>query len=115
MTGVQTCALPIYIDDKIKNYIIEIIFATRNPGEYDLKDLVPLIGYGASPRASICLTIAARAYAFLKGRGYVIPDDIKQIGYDVLRHRIIVTYEAEAEELTSEDIIKMIFDKIDIP
>ena len=105
----------IYIDDKIKNYIIEIIFATRNPGEYDLKDLVPLIGYGASPRASICLTIAARAYAFLKGRGYVIPDDIKQIGYDVLRHRIIVTYEAEAEELTSEDIIKMIFDKIDIP
>ena len=105
----------IYIDDKIKNYIVDIVFATRNPETYDLAELKPLIAYGASPRASIYLKIAAKAHAFLNGRGYVIPDDIKQIGMDILRHRIIVTYEAEAEELSSEDIITKIFDKIEVP
>jgi len=105
----------IYIDDKIKNYIVDIVFATREPANYNVAEIAPLIAYGASPRATISLSVAARAYAFLKGRGYVIPDDIKQIGYDILRHRIIVTYEAEAEEKSSEDIIRMIFDTIEVP
>ncbi|MBU1862584.1 MAG: MoxR family ATPase [Candidatus Omnitrophica bacterium] len=105
----------IYIDEKIKDYIIRIIFATRNPEKFNLADLKPLISYGASPRASIYLAVVAKANAFINGRGYVIPDDIKEIGTDVLRHRLIVTYEAEAEELTSEDIIKKIFDEIEVP
>ncbi len=105
----------IYIDEKIKNYIINIVFASRSPESFNLPDLKPLIAYGASPRASIYLSIASKAHAFLKGRGYVIPDDIKQIGMDILRHRIIVTYEAEAEELTSEDITKKIFDEVEVP
>jgi len=112
---VRNLVSEIYMDEKIKDYILNIIFATREPENYNLNDLAPLISYGASPRASISLSVAARAYAFLRGRGYVIPDDIKQIGYDILRHRIIVTYEAEAEDLKSEDIIKMLFDKIDVP
>ncbi|HAM38942.1 MAG: ATPase [Elusimicrobia bacterium RIFOXYC2_FULL_34_12] len=105
----------IYVDEKIKNYILDIIFATRNPEKYKLEDLKNLIAYGASPRATIYLTVAAKAYAFLNGRGYVTPEDIKSIGMDVLRHRVIVTYEAEAEETTSEDIIKNIFDAIEVP
>jgi MoxR-like ATPase len=105
----------IYIDERIEKYIIDIIFATRNPGDYKLKDLVGLIQYGASPRASIYLSIAAKAYAFLQGRGYVVPQDIKTIGLDVLRHRLIVSYEAEAEDKTSEDIIKRIFDEVRVP
>ena len=105
----------IYIDDKIKNYIINVVFASRNPENFNLPDLKPLISYGASPRASIYLSIASKAHAFLRGRGYVIPDDIKRIGMDILRHRIIITYEAEAEELTSEDIIKKIFDEVEVP
>ncbi|MEK6645178.1 MAG: AAA family ATPase [Candidatus Firestonebacteria bacterium] len=105
----------IYIDDKIKDYIIDIVFATRNPEEYKLAELRNLIAYGASPRATIYLTLASKAYAFIQGRGYVTPEDIKSIGMDVLRHRIIVTYEAEAEETTSETIIKTIFDNIDVP
>jgi MoxR-like ATPase len=105
----------IYIDQKIKDYIVDIIFATRKPSEYKLPELKSLITYGASPRATICLSVAAKAYAFMKGRGYVIPDDIKQIGHDVLRHRVIVSYEAEAEEKTSEDIISTIFDTIEVP
>ena len=99
----------------IKNYIINVVFASRNPENFNLPDLKPLISYGASPRASIYLSIASKAHAFLRGRGYVIPDDIKQIGMDILRHRIIITYEAEAEELTSEDIIKKIFDEVEVP
>ena len=105
----------IYIDDKIKDYIIDIVFATRNPEEYKLAELRNLIAYGATPRATIYLTLASKAYAFIQGRGYVTPEDIKSIGMDVLRHRIIVTYEAEAEETTSETIIKTIFDNIDVP
>jgi MoxR-like ATPase len=105
----------IYVDEKIKDYILNIVFATRNPDEYKLDDLKDLIAYGASPRASIYLNLTAKAHAFLKGRGYVTPEDIKAVGLDVLRHRVIVTYEAEAEEITSEDIVKKIFDEIEVP
>ena len=104
----------IYIDDKIKDYIVDLVIATREPGKYNL-DLDEYIEYGASPRATIYLTIASKAYAFLKGRGYVTPQDVKSIGMDVLRHRVIITYEAEAEEMTSEEIIQNIFDNIDVP
>ena len=104
----------IYIDDKIKDYIVDLVIATREPGKYNL-ELDKFIEYGASPRATIYLTIASKAYAFLKGRGYVTPQDVKSIGMDVLRHRVIITYEAEAEEKTSEDIIKRIFDEIEVP
>jgi len=105
----------IYIDEKIKNYIIDIVFATRSPESFGLNDVKGLIEYGASPRASIYLTATARAHAFLRRRGYVTPEDVKSIGMDVLRHRIIVTYEAEAEETTSEDIVQRIFDTIEVP
>lgn len=104
----------IYVDEKIKDYILNIVFATRDPEEYKL-DLKDLIAYGASPRASIYLNLAAKAHAFLKGRGYVTPEDVKAIGMDVLRHRVIVTYEAEAEEISSEDIVKKVFDHIEVP
>ena len=106
---------PIYIDDKIKDYIVNIVFATREPASYGLRELDGLIEYGASPRASIYLSQAAKAYAFMQGRGYVTPQDIKSIGMDVLRHRVIVSYEAEAEELTSEDVIRKIFDHVEVP
>lgn len=105
----------IYVDEKVKDYILDIVFATREPEQYKLSDLKPLIAYGASPRASIMLTITAKANAFLRGRGYVTPDDVKQVGMDVLRHRVLVTYEAEAEETTSEQIIQRIFDKVEVP
>ena len=104
----------VYMDEKIKNYIIDIVFATRNPKDYKL-DLDDLIEFGASPRATINLTLAAKAYAFIQGRGYVTPQDVKSIGLDVLRHRVIVSYEAEAEDMTSEDIVKKIFDQIEVP
>lgn len=104
----------IYIDEKIKDYIVDLVYATRTPDEYKL-DIKNLIAYGASPRASIYLNIASRAHAFIRGRGYVIPEDVKAIGMDVLRHRIIVTYEAEAEEMTSEDVVGKIFDEIEVP
>jgi len=105
----------IYIDDKVKDYIVNLIFATREPEKYGLKDLKDLIGYGASPRATIYLNLAAKAHAFLKGRGYVTPEDIKAIGHDVLRHRVLITYEAEAEEITSDDIVTKIFDAVEVP
>jgi len=105
----------IYLDEKIERYIVDIVDATRQPDAYQLTDLKGLIQFGASPRATIFLTVAAKAYAFLQGRGYVTPQDIKSIGMDVLRHRVIISYEAEAEEKTSEDVIKMIFDEIEVP
>lgn len=105
----------IYIDEKVKEYILDLVFATRYPEQYKLENLKPLIAYGASPRASIMLTVAAKAHAFLEGRGYATPEDVKQIGLDVLRHRVIVTYEAEAEEMTSERIISQIFDHVEVP
>jgi len=105
----------IYIDDKIKDYIVDLVLATRRPQDYGLEDLTGLINFGASPRASIYLALAAKATAFLQGRGYVTPQDVKSIGMDVLRHRVIVSYEAEAQEKTSEDIIQQIFDNIEVP
>ncbi|MBU1888410.1 MAG: MoxR family ATPase [Candidatus Omnitrophica bacterium] len=104
----------IYIDEKIKDYIVDLVYATRIPEEYKL-DIKNFIAYGASPRASIYLNIASKANAFIRGRGYVTPEDVKAVGMDVLRHRVIVNYEAEAEELTSEDIVKKIFDQIEVP
>ena len=104
----------IYIDDKLKDYIVEIVFATREPQSYDI-DIEDLIAYGASPRATIYFNQAAKAYAFLQGRGYVTPQDVKSVGMDVLRHRVLLTYEAEAEELTSDDIITKIFDNVEVP
>ena len=105
----------VYMDDKIKDYIVRIVFATREPAAYGLKSLRDLIEYGASPRATIYLAQAARAHAFLRHRGYVTPEDVKSIGTDVLRHRVILTYEAEAEELSAEDIVKKIFDEVEVP
>lgn len=104
----------IYVDEKVKQYIVDLVYATRTPDVYNIK-IKDLIAYGASPRASIYLNLAGKAHAFLKGRGYVTPEDIKSIGMDVLRHRIIVSYEAEAEEITSEDIVKRVFDEIEVP
>jgi MoxR-like ATPase len=105
----------IYIDDKIKDYIVDVVSATRDPAAYGLKELADLIEYGASPRASINLNMAARAHAFIKRRGYVTPEDIKAIGADVLRHRVILTYEAEAEEVTSEDVVRRLFEQVEVP
>jgi MoxR-like ATPase len=105
----------IYVDEKIEEYIVDIVFATREPGKYGLDEMSRFIEYGASPRASIALNVAARAHAFLRHRGYVTPEDIKSIGPEVLRHRVIVTYEAEAEEITSEDVVRRIFDTVEIP
>jgi MoxR-like ATPase len=99
----------------VEDYILNLVFATRNPDEYGLGDLSQLIEYGASPRATINLILASRARAFLEHRGYITPEDVRYIGKDVLRHRVILTYEAEAEELTSEDIIQRLFDSIEIP
>ncbi len=105
----------VYLDEKIENYITDIVFATRFPGEYKLKKFEGLINYGASPRASINLALAAKAFAFIKRRGYVIPEDIRAIAHDVLRHRIGLTYEAEAENITSEDIINEILNTVEVP
>ncbi len=105
----------VYIDPKIENYIIDIVFATRTPKEYGLDELDELISFGASPRASINLSMAARAHAFLRRRGYVTPEDVRSIGLDVLRHRVIVTYEAEAEEITAEDVVRKVLNKIEVP
>lgn len=105
----------IYIDEKVEKYIIDIVFATRNPAEYGLDELQDLISFGASPRASIFLHQAAKAHAFLRRRGYVVPEDIRAIGMDVLRHRILVTYEAEAEEITPEDVVRKVLNKIEVP
>ncbi len=105
----------IYVDDKVKGYILDIVFATRDPGKYGLDKLKSLIRYGASPRATINLTKAAKAFAFLNGRGFVTPEDVKSIGPDVLRHRILISYEAEAESITSESILRNLFETIEVP
>ena len=105
----------IYVDEKIKDYVLDLIFATRDPAASGLTELDPLIEFGASPRASIFLIMAGRAHAFLQGRGFVTPEDIKQIAPDVLRHRIVVSYEAEAEEINSAAIVQRILDQIEVP
>ena len=103
------------MDEKIEKYILDIVFATRNPDDPKLKSLQPLISYGGSPRASISLALAAKAYAFIKRRGYVIPEDVRTVCPDVLRHRIGLTYEAEAKNVTSENIISRILDVVEVP
>jgi MoxR-like ATPase len=108
-------ALAIYMDDKVKSYIVELVFATRDPENYGLKNLKGLIQYGASPRATLALGQSARAFAFLQGRGYVTPEDVKTIGLDILRHRVLVSYEAEAEGISSEEIIRHVFDAVEVP
>ncbi len=105
----------VYTDDRVKDYIVNIVFATRDPAQAGLSDLAPLIEHGASPRASIALSLAARAHAFLRHRGYVTPEDVKAIGPDVLRHRLVLTYEAEAEEVTSEDVVRRVFEVVEVP
>jgi MoxR-like ATPase len=105
----------VYLDEKIRDYIVDIVGATRSPGEYGLQSIADFIEYGASPRASIFLNLAAKAHAFIRHRGYVTPEDIKSVGTDILRHRILLTYEAEAEEITSEDIIRKLFEQIEVP
>ncbi|MBZ4370412.1 AAA family ATPase [Corallococcus interemptor] len=105
----------IYMDEKVKEYILNVVFATREPARYGLKDLADYIQFGASPRATIALAQAARAHAFLRHRGFVTPEDVKAIAFDVLRHRIAMTYEAEAEELTQEKIIQRVFDRVEVP
>ncbi len=111
----QESVREVYMDEKIEKYILDIIFATRNPENYRLADLKPLISYGSSPRGSINLAMASKCYAFIKRRGYVIPEDVRAIVHDVLRHRIGITYEAEAENVTSEDIINKIVNEIEVP
>ena len=105
----------IYIDEKIEKYIVDIVFATRNPSEYGLSDLKDLINYGASPRASIYLAMASKAHAFLRRRGYVTPEDVRSIGMDVMRHRVILSYEAEAEEVGTEDVIRKVLNRVEVP
>ena len=105
----------VYVDEKVKEYIVNVTFATREPEKYGLAEIKDLISFGASPRATIYLNLAAKAHAFLKGRGYVTPEDIKAIGPDVLRHRILTTYEAEAEEITPDDIVEKVFNAVEVP
>jgi MoxR-like ATPase len=105
----------IYIDSTIREYIVDVVHATREPRAYGLGELAPLVEYGASPRASIYLAMASRAHAFLRHRGYVSPEDVKAVGQDILRHRIVLTYEAEAEEISSEDVIRRLFEHVEVP
>ena len=105
----------VYLDEKIEKYIVDIVFATRYPEKYDLKELKDMIGFGGSPRASINLALAARSYAFIKRRGYVIPEDVRAVAHDVLRHRSGLTYEAEASNMTSDEIVSKILNKVEVP
>ena len=105
----------IYIDNNLEDYILNLVTATRNPGTQNLPKLANLIQYGASPRASIFLHRLSKAYAFMQGRGFVVPQDIKSIGFDVLRHRVILTYEAEAENICTDDVLQQIFDTVEVP
>jgi MoxR-like ATPase len=105
----------VVMDDALKDYVIQIVYATRRPAAYRMPELASLIAYGASPRASIGLAQTARAHAFLQGRGYTTPDDVKAMAHDVLRHRIVTTYEAEAEELTTDDLIDRVLEGVEVP
>lgn len=112
---VQKIVEKIYVDEKIENYIVDLVYATRTPAAYGLKDLEGIISYGASPRASISMAKAARAYAFLQGRGYVIPEDVRSVCHEVMRHRIGLSYEAEAGDITADEVITNILDKVEVP
>jgi MoxR-like ATPase len=105
----------IYVAEKVKDYIVDVVFATREPQKHGLKDLAPLIEFGASPRASIALNLAARAHAFLRHRGYVTPEDVKAVGPDVLRHRVVLTYEADAEQVTADQLVRRVFEVVEVP
>jgi MoxR-like ATPase len=111
----RNAAEMIYMDPQVERYIVDLVLATRDPAKHGLKDLVELIGYGASPRATICLAKTARAHAFLRHRGFVTPDDVRAMAMDVLRHRVLVTYEAEAEDVTSEDVVRRVIDSVEVP
>ena len=111
----QSTINDIYVDEKVEDYVLNLVFSTRSPSDYGLEDLSQLIEFGASPRATINLILASKARAFLEHRGYITPEDVRYVGQDILRHRIILTYEAEAEELSSEDVIQRLFDSIEIP
>jgi MoxR-like ATPase len=111
----QSTVREIYMDEKIEKYILDLVFATRYPERYNLASIKPLISFGASPRGSINLATAAKCHAFLKHRGYVIPEDVRAVIYDVLRHRIGLTYEAEAENITTEDLISQIINEVEVP
>ena len=113
--SVRETVRQVYVDEKIKDYVLDLVIATRKPSTAGLDDLVNLISYGASPRAGIFLISAARAYAFIKGRGYVVPDDVKQLAPDVLRHRVITTFEAEAQDVNSEQIVQRILENVEVP
>ncbi len=115
LADIKRTVASIYMDDKVKDYVLDVVSATRHPEAYKLPELKSLIEYGASPRASINLCVAARAHAFLSGRGYVTPQDVKEIAYDVLRHRVILTYEAEAEEKTPEDVVRKVLETVPVP
>lgn len=105
----------VYVDEKVKEYIVNVTFATREPEKYGLTEIKDLIAYGGSPRATIYLNLGAKAHAFIKGRGYVTPEDVKAVGPDVLRHRVLCTYEAEAEEITPDDIVQKVFNAVEVP
>ena len=115
LTEARKVVREVYMDDRVKDYIVDVVFATREPQKKGMKELAPLIEYGASPRASIALNLAARAHAFLRHRGYVTPEDVKAVGPDVLRHRMVLSYEAEAEEVTAEQIVKRVFEVVEVP
>ncbi len=115
LIAIKKTVASIYMDDKVKDYVLDVVAATRHPEDFRLTNLKPLIQCGASPRASINLCLAARANAFLSGRGYVTPQDVKDIAFEILRHRIILTYEAEAEEMTSDDIVRKVLESVPVP
>jgi MoxR-like ATPase len=115
LADMKQTAASLYLDEKVKDYVLDIVSATRHPEQYRLNDLKPLIEYGASPRASINLCLAARANAFLVGRAYVTPQDVKDVALDILRHRVLLTYEAEAEETTADDIVLKVLESVPVP
>jgi len=115
LAAARDTVLRIYMDERVKEYVVDLVFATRDPRDHGLADLVPLVQYGASPRATLFLAVASRAHAFLRRRAYVTPEDVKAVAYDVLRHRITLTYEAEAEEVTSEKVISRVLDRVEVP
>ena len=115
LLAVRTAVQAVRLDERLRDYVVHLVVATREPKSYRLDSLAPLIAFGASPRATIYLAQAAKAFAFIAGRGYVTPDDVKAVARDVLRHRVIITYEAEAEELTSDDIVSRVLEGVAVP
>ena len=115
LTNAAKVISQMYVDDRVKDYIVDVVFATRDPKSFGMKEIAPLVEYGASPRATIALNMAARAHEFLRHRGYVTPDDVKAIGLDVLRHRVVLTYEADASQITAEQVVRRVFEVVPVP